>query len=96
MAQWVKNPPTVAHFAAEVWVHSLAQHRGLRIWPCSICGISHPVAQIQSLAQEFPCATGAAKKTKKQNKTKKQKVARRKEKHFFLLYMGDQPSHILR
>ena len=60
MTQWVKNPTAVVQVPVEVWV-------GSPTW-CSVKGAgmaaaatqAAAVAQIQSLAQELPYATGEA------------------------------------
>ena len=65
MAQWVKNLTEAAQVAVEDWVQSPAGCSGLRISCCHSCGVAAAVAQIQSLAQELPYASGAAIKKKK-------------------------------
>ena len=66
MVRWVKNPTSAALVPAEVWVQSPTQHSGLKgssiaAAPAQVTG----VAQIQSLAWEFPYALGATIKKKK-------------------------------
>ena len=69
VAQWVKDPITMAQVSVEVWVQSLAQHSRLKV-----SGIATVAAQviamawIQSLTQELPYALGAAIKEKKKKK----------------------------
>ena len=69
MAQWVQNPTAKAQVAAEAQVQSSAQSSGLKdlallqLW----CTLNLPF----KLAQELPCAVGAA--------TKKGRKRRRKE-----------------
>ena len=50
LTQWGKNPTAHGSVTVEVWVHSIAQHSGLKdpatqVW----------LRWIQSLAQELPC-----------------------------------------
>ena len=61
VVQWVKNPTAVAQITAKVWVWSLAAAE----WVAA-------VAQIQSLAWEFPYATGVAIEFFKKLNTTKQ------------------------
>ena len=61
VVQWVKNLTAAAWVDAETWVQSL---------PCPLqwvkgSGVAPAVAQIQSLAQEFPYAVGMVIKTKR-------------------------------
>ena len=55
MAQWVKNPTSVAWVGAEAWVQPLARVQWIKG-----CGVAATVAQIHSLACELPYAVGAA------------------------------------
>ena len=71
MAQWVQNPTVAAWVTVEVQVPSPAWRSALKIQCCSSCGIGHICAQVQSLAQELPCTTGAAKKKKKEKEKEK-------------------------
>ena len=61
MARWIKNPATVAWITVEVWVWPLAWNSGLKdpALPQLWCRLA-AAAQIQPLAQELPCAVGAA------------------------------------
>ena len=65
MAQWVKNQ-TAAQVTAEKQVQLLAQCNGLNdqaLLQLKWSSTAAAVAQIQSMAQELPYATGAALKT---------------------------------
>ena len=59
-----QNMTAVAWVSAELWVQSLAWHSGLKG-----SGVAAAVAQIQSLAQELPCAVGVAIKKKKKERS---------------------------
>ena len=67
VAQWVKNPTAAVQVPAEAQVQSPAWCSGLKdpTFPLTAA------AWVQSLAGEFPYATGAAIKKKKLKKKKK-------------------------
>ena len=67
MVQWVKNPTAVAWVAAEPWIQSLAWPSGLKD-PASLQLQLQLAAkaQIQSLAQELPHASGVAIKKRRE------------------------------
>ena len=69
--QWAKNPTALAWVTAETQVWSLAWHRGLNDPVLPQLQQFAAVAQIRSLAQELPYATGAAIKKEKRRKEKK-------------------------
>ena len=58
MAQQVKNLAAMAWVAAEAWVWSPAQYSGLK--DSALPQLVTAAAQVQSLVQECPYATGAA------------------------------------
>lgn len=64
VAQWVKNPTTVAWVAAEVWVRSLALQSGLENGAAAVLWVA-AVAQVQSLAWELHTVGAAIKRRKK-------------------------------
>ena len=67
MAQWGKDPTSVAQVATEARVQSPAQCNGLRIWHCCSCGLvcSCGLDLIPGLRTSISCEYGEKKKLKR-------------------------------
>ena len=66
VVQWVKYLTAAAQVAAEMWLWSLAQHNGLRIWCHCSCGLDS--------TWKLPYAASMAIKKKKKKRKKKKSV----------------------